>query len=179
VHPLRPAVAPLLLQGAAGEAQPGLVEEGAQTVGLGQPQQHRRGVGHVLEAALRLAQLLLGPGAIGDVADDRDAPHHLPLLVAQRPVVTVEETLAAGAADVKGAAAGGALFPGQRPPQALLLAKLHQEGEQLGQVLPQHVGRLHPRERLHGRVPEQAAKIGVEGQQAVAAAGQQLRGQGR
>ena len=59
--------------------EPGLVEERAQPVGARHPQQHRRGVGHVLEAALGLADLLFQR-----LARRRRSWRH-PQLVRQRP----------------------------------------------------------------------------------------------
>ena len=73
VHALGPAHAPLLLERAARELEPGLVEERAERVRARHPEQHGRDVGHDAEARLGLARAALGPQASGRVAQEADA----------------------------------------------------------------------------------------------------------
>ena len=80
VHPLGPAVALLLLQRASGKVQPGLVEVVTKRVQPGDPDHHRRRVGHLPEASLALDQRPLRDLGLVDVAND---PGMLPMLRAE------------------------------------------------------------------------------------------------
>ena len=56
MHVLQPAGFDFLIQRAAGELQPALVEEFAALVVIQDPKQHGGGVGHAAKAVLALAQ---------------------------------------------------------------------------------------------------------------------------
>ena len=68
VHAVAPTVALLLLAGAAGEVEPGLVEVGAAPIGPGLPDQRRDIVEHGAEAVVAGAQRLDRAALVGDVA---------------------------------------------------------------------------------------------------------------
>jgi hypothetical protein len=157
VHALRPPHAPLLIERAPGEAQPRLVEERAQPVGVGHPEEDGRRVRHVAEARLGLAHVLLGVALGGDVADDPQRAHHLGAL-AQGPVPRLEAPAPPGGAHDVAAVVGSAVLTVQRARQQLVLAALAQERKQLEQVLPEHVGCLVPPHLLERWIEEQHAQ---------------------
>ena len=72
VHGAQPAEAQPVRERLPRELEPLPVEEGAHAVRLGHPEHHRRGVGHVAEARLALAQRPLGPRARRHVEHQRD-----------------------------------------------------------------------------------------------------------
>ena len=67
VDVLGPAVPEFLLDRAANEVQPRLVEPRTQPVRTANPDQNRGGIGHEPESLLALAQRMLGALALGDV----------------------------------------------------------------------------------------------------------------
>src|SRR5204863_6979618 len=76
--------------------EPGLIEESAQSVRVRHPEQHRRGVGHVLEAELGFVRLLLGILALRDVAHNRRGCEHLARSAVDRYVTSLDEAPPSG-----------------------------------------------------------------------------------
>ena len=70
MHVVAPAVADLLLDVAADEIEPALVEPGAALVLAAHPDEHRRRIRRRAKTLLALAQGFLGANAAGDVANE-------------------------------------------------------------------------------------------------------------
>ena len=81
MHAYGPALAHLVLEPAAGDVEPAIVEVAAPGVGIGHPHHPRRGVGHQAESLLALADAALGPAAgerVGEhLGDQAQALHQL------------------------------------------------------------------------------------------------------
>ena len=100
MHSLGPSIAQLLLAGAAGELQPGLVEVVAFLVGAGGPDQRPTGIGQRAVALFLLPQLFLRPLALRDVMEQLH--HRRPALVFNADVVDLKRPPAQHAADLGG-----------------------------------------------------------------------------
>ena len=70
MHASGPTLAHFLLHGAARELQPDLVEKSTKFVRSGNPDHHRRCVGHAAEPLLALPQRLFSALALSDVLTD-------------------------------------------------------------------------------------------------------------
>src|SRR5215472_1682983 len=68
VDPFRPAISKLLVNGASGEHQPGLIEISTQLVGAGHPDHHRNRGGDQSEAFLTFVKLFFRPFAFGNIS---------------------------------------------------------------------------------------------------------------
>ena len=91
VYPRHPAVAFFLLQGAAGEVEPGLVEIIAARVGPRAPDQRRKGLEQGQVEIAGALQVLLGLLESGDVPDRFNGGDHLAPVVVDRGGVEQDE----------------------------------------------------------------------------------------
>src|SRR5215471_14875159 len=78
---LSPAVAQFLVQAPSCELQPPLIEEIAQLVRSGHPDEHRRGIGHNSKPGLAFSKQLFSLLTLGNISPDRDILNGVTLLV--------------------------------------------------------------------------------------------------
>src|SRR5262249_6686764 len=79
VDRIRPAITQLLLDAASGEAQPRHIDERYQPIGVRDPEQDRGCVCHGAESLLAATQHLLCVLALGEVQNEADEAHGVPL----------------------------------------------------------------------------------------------------
>ncbi len=164
----------LLLEGAAGEVEPGLVEVGRHALRIVGPDHHGRRVGHAAEALLALPQRLLRAPAFGDVVDDPDHAHDLAGRVAVRPVGGDEPAGVAGLGNrvphVRGRRGIAPEGPLEEPVDALFA----QERKELERPAADDLARGQARHPLHVLVPDDQTQVPVVDDDALAGAGDDL-----